>query len=132
MDSLLEVYCRLGKTQNGVGVVAIREIPKGTNPFKNCNNDQGKVEVPQAELDAYDAPDAAKQLIRDFCPLVGGVYLVPHFGIEQVDKSYFLNHSASANLVTEDEGDTFVAARNIQAGEELTANYDSYHDRLDF
>ncbi|MBC7836499.1 SET domain-containing protein [Acetobacteraceae bacterium] len=129
LNSLNEVYCRLGVTKNGVGVVAIRDIPKGTNPFKNCNNDSAKIEIPQTELDAHSAPESVKQLIRDFCPLENGAYFVPQFGIDAIDKSYFLNHSKTPNLETPDQGDTFIAARDISQGEELTSDYNTYHDR---
>ncbi|HVX91452.1 MAG TPA: hypothetical protein VHC20_07645 [Candidatus Paceibacterota bacterium] len=37
LESLDEVWCRLAVTTHGVGVVAIRDIPKGVNPFKNCD-----------------------------------------------------------------------------------------------
>ena len=32
------VYCRISRSKiHGVGVIAIKDIPKGINPFKKCN-----------------------------------------------------------------------------------------------
>lgn len=128
LSALREVYCRLGTTPHGVGVVAVRLIPEGTDPFKNCDPFGDVVEIPESELEAYDAPQEAKQLVRDFCALQGGVYFVPSYGIDAIDKSYYLNHSSDPNLITHDQGETFVALRDIKAGEELTANYDQYQE----
>lgn len=127
LKSLSEVYCRLAPTSHGVGVVAVRPIPKGVDPFKNCDPFGSVLELPQAELDVCEAPEEAKQMVRDFCALQDGVYFVPDFGIDALDKSYFLNHSEKANMVSVDDGETFRAARNIKKGEELTADYRKYH-----
>lgn len=128
LESLSRTYCRLAVTKHGVGVVAIRPIPKGTDPFQNCDPFGSVVRVPEAELEACDAPSEAKQLIRDFCALQDGVYHIPSYGIDAIDKSYYLNHSTNPNMETLDQGETFVAARDIKKGEELTANYELYHE----
>jgi SET domain-containing protein len=132
LKSLREVYCRIGKTKHGVGVVAIRDIPKGTDPFKNCDPFGSVMRISKEELDAYPAPEEAKTLVRDFCALQDGYYFVPTFGIDAIDKSYFLNHSKDANMVTRDKGETFVAKRVIKKGEELTANYEEYQETKHF
>lgn len=128
LASLNDVYCRLACTENGVGVVAIRPIPKGTDPFKRCDPHGDVVKIRAAELDAYPAPKEAKELVRDFCALQDGYYYVPDYGIDAIDKSYFLNHSKKPNMETKDKGESFVAARNIKKGEELTADYDDYQE----
>lgn len=128
LTSLNDVWCRLAVTAHGVGVVAIRPIPKGTDPFKRCDPFGDVLELSQAELDASDAPKEAKQLVRDFCALQDGVYFVPDYGIDAIDKSYFLNHSDKPNMVTKDDGEVFVTARRIKKGEELVADYGEYHE----
>ena len=132
LESLLEVYCRLGCTKNGVGLIAIRFIPKGTDPFKNCDLFGDVLQIPKAELDVFDAPEEAKKMVRDFCALQNGIHYVPDYGIDAIPKSYFLNHSAKPNMTTPDRGETFLAARDIEAGEELTASYDDYHEAKHF
>ncbi len=33
-----DVYCRLGVSKiSGIGVIAIKDIPKGTNPFRSLS-----------------------------------------------------------------------------------------------
>lgn len=128
LASLSHVYCRLAPTKNGVGVVAIRTIPKGTDPFKNCDPFGDVLTIPEGELESARVPAEAKELVRDFCALQDGVYFVPDYGIDAIDKSYFLNHSKKPNVVTKDKGETFVASRVIKKGEELTANYDNYQE----
>jgi hypothetical protein len=132
LKSLTEIYCRLAKTKNGVGVVALRAIPKGVDPFKNCDPFGDVLELPKKELDAYPAPKVIKNMVRDFCALQDGVYFVPDYGIDAIDKSYFLNHSKKPNMASSDHGETFVTVRNIKTGEELTADYDAYHETKHF
>jgi len=128
LKSLRQVYCRLGVTRHGVGVVAIRNIPKGIDPFKNCDPFGSVMRISKKEFESYNAPEEAKELVRDFCALQDGNYFVPTFGIDAIDKSYFLNHSQNANMVTKDKGETFITKRVVKAGEELTANYDEYQE----
>lgn len=128
LESLRDVYCRLGVTPHGVGVIALRNIPKGVDPFKNCDKHGDQIEIPQDEFDAFDAPPEAKELVRDFCVMQDGTYFVPDYGIDAIDKSFFLNHSKTPNMETHNRGETFVAARVIKAGEELTADYDMYQE----
>jgi SET domain len=130
--SLNDVYCRLGTTSHGVGVVAIRPIPKGIDPFKNCDPGGDLLEIPAAELDACVAPEEAKQMVRDFCALQEGVYHAPNYGMDAIDKSFYLNHSKEPNMISPDHGETFIAARDITVGEELTADYDTYHESQHF
>jgi SET domain-containing protein len=132
LASLSDTYTRLAPTAHGVGVVAIRPIPKGTDPFKNCDPFGDVLEIPEAELEVSSAPEEAKKLVRDFCALQNGVYFVPDYGIDAIDKSYFLNHSDEPNMVTDDGGERFIAARDISADEELTADYTRYHHTKHF
>ena len=128
LSALRDVYCKLGVGKHGVGVIAIRTIPKGTDPFKNADPEGDVLRIPKADLDMFDAPNEAKDLVRDFCALQGGVYFVPNYGIDALTKNYYLNHSKKPNLITQDMGETFIAIRNIKKGEELTADYDNYHE----
>lgn len=129
LKSLGDVYCRLAPVKHGVGVVAIRDIPKGTDPFKNCDPFGDVIKISAKELEASGAPREAIRMVRDYCVRQDGIYFVPNYSIDAIDKSYFLNHSKNFNLVTPDGGETFVAKRKIEKGEELTVDYDTYdHD----
>lgn len=131
LESLNDVWCRLAVTSHGVGVVAIRAIPKGIDPFKRCDPFGSVLELSADELEASNAPKEAKELVRDFCALQDGVYFVPDYGIDAIDKSFFLNHSAKPNMTCRDKGEVFVTARAIRKGEELTANYEQYHEYVE-
>jgi hypothetical protein len=76
--------------------------------------------------------ETLRGMVRDFCALQDGVYFVPNYGIDAIDKFYYLNHSRKPNMITKDKGETFVAKRNIKTGEELTADYRLYHDTKSF
>ncbi len=131
LQSLNDVWCRLAETRHGVGVVAIRDIPKGVDPFKNCDPYGDVLELSEKELNASEAPEEAKQLVRDFCALQDGMYFVPDYGMDAIDKSYFLNHSRKPNMITSDKGEAFVTTRVVKKGEELTANYEQYHEYVE-
>lgn len=126
--SLRTVYTRLGVTRNGVGVIAVRSIPKGTDPFKNCDLFGGVLRIKKEELDSFRAPKEAKNMVKDFCALQKGYYHVPDYGIDAIDKFHYLNHSKNPNMETWNGGETFITMRKIQKGEELTVDYDTYHE----
>ncbi len=132
LKALTEVYCRIGVTKHGVGLVAIRTIPKGIDPLKNADPFGSVIKITKEELDAYPADEEAKCLVRDFCAMQNGVYYVPSYGIDALTKNYYLNHSKKPNMVTSDKGETFYSARTIKKGEELTADYDTYHEASHF
>ncbi len=132
LNSLRDVYCRLGVTTHGVGVVAIRDIPAGTDIFRHADPFGSALRITQAELETADAPEEAKRMVKDFCVLEDGVYTVPDYGIDAITKLYYVNHSAHPNLATTDGGETFLTIHHVQQGEELTVNYDTYHEAKHF
>jgi hypothetical protein len=122
-----DVYARLFASPiHGVGVVAIKDIPKGTCPFVGCD-DQGWQEITNEEL--MEIPDSIKKVIADMLICEDGKWWMPNAGIQKLDISYFLNHSENANMESDDAG-TFTATRDIKAGEELTSNYNQYDDDI--
>lgn len=132
LNSLHDVYTRLGVTSHGVGVIAIRTIPAGIDIFKRADPHGDVLQIPKSALDESDAPKEAKEMVRDFCALQDGTYFVPDYGMDALTKFYYLNHSKSPNVMTPDHGETFITARIIKKGEELTADYDTYHETTHF
>ncbi|OGZ10073.1 MAG: hypothetical protein A3D65_00275 [Candidatus Lloydbacteria bacterium RIFCSPHIGHO2_02_FULL_50_13] len=57
LRSLNDVSIRLGGSPHGVGVFAIRAIPKGVNPLKNCDPWGDVLTITKKELTDADAPD---------------------------------------------------------------------------
>ena len=128
LQSLKDVYVRLAPTKHGVGVVAIRPISKGINPFKNCDLATGAIPITEKELNDVPVPEEVKELVRDMSAHQNGIFYAPNYGIDPIDKSYFVNHSQKPNMMTRDGGVTFVSARSIRKGEELTIDYRTFND----
>jgi hypothetical protein len=117
------VYARIGRSRvHGVGVVAIREIPKGTAVFRG--EDERVVWVPQAIVRRLARP--LRQLYEDFAMLWGDRYGVPRT-LNMLSVGWYLNHSRRPN-VEADEWGRFHALRRIRKGEELTADYRTFSD----
>jgi len=124
-----DTYTRLGvSTIGGVGVFAIKRIPKGKDPFNGCMPNSIFVDIPEAEIDELDEP--LKKLVTDFAPLQNGVYWCPSVGFKAIDQSYHLNNSDNPNMITEDAGENFITSRVIEVGEELLVAYDTYDETV--
>ena len=123
---LRESWCRLAPSPiHGVGVFAVRDIPKGIDPFAvRVRYPRGWVRITSAELAA--APAGVRDLLASiFLPDDAGAFRIPVLGPNLVDIGAYLNHSDKPNMRT-DDGHRFVTKRKIRAGEELTVNYRSY------
>lgn len=123
-------FCRLRRSSiHGVGLFAIREIPKGVNPFKRVSPiDNIIVDVSEEEVESL--PLEIKDYIKNFFakddrnnyPVLGN-------GLNALDITFFLNHSDTPNVTSDEEYvplDTYCpykTLRKIEKGEELTQNY---------
>ena len=71
------LYARLQPSDQGVGVFAIRDIPKGTALFESDEGATPRVDVALVDELADDEP---RRMYYDFCPVVGGAFVTPaHF-----------------------------------------------------
>ena len=123
-DLKTQVFCRLGVSSiHGVGVFAIRPIPKGINPMRGREYEFLPVPVSQIKHDRH-IPDTVKKLVVDMCPEEDGVYYCPPFSLNEISIAWYLNHSKNPNM-QEKDGD-FFAMRDIAEGEELTVDYGTY------
>jgi hypothetical protein len=123
---LRECYCRLQPSKiHGIGVFAVRDIPKGRNPFKTIPKyaDFGYVRITEDELDAL--PHMLSGTIRALFIPTDGVMHIPNHGTNVIRLNCYLNHSASPNMHTKN-GYDFTALRKILVGEELTVDYRTY------
>jgi len=127
---LADCYCQLQPSPiNGIGVFAIRNIPKGRNPFRTLPKyaTTGFVRATEQELAAL--PPKLAALIRAlFVPTAGKLY-IPTCGLNIIYLDTYLNHSPHPNLLTRD-GARFVTSRRIHEGEELTVDYRTYGARI--
>lgn len=117
------VYCRIGVSKiHGVGVIAIRDIPKGINPMRQTLKVRW-LKIPREKLFTFDK--AIQKLMIDLCPQdKDGFYDCPNHTLNDCGVSWHLNHSDTPNM-REDDGD-FITIREINRGEELTVNYGTY------
>jgi SET domain-containing protein len=132
-----ELYAKIGVSKidiGGVGVIALKKIPKGTYPFQRKNPLKGHW------VQEEDLPKnlEERQHVLGFCPLVSKANgkkwsFIPKNGFNAKDISFYMNHCENPNLT---EGfalnqdlngfQDFVAVRDIEKGEELCINYNSY------
>jgi hypothetical protein len=123
---LRDCYCRLQPSKiHGIGVLAVRDIPKGRNPFNTLPKyaDFGYVRITEGELDAL--PPSLSQLLRElFIPTDGKMH-VPNYGTNMIRLNCYLNHSTAPNMRTKN-GYDFTSASKILVGEELTVDYRTY------
>lgn len=126
VNRLKKTYCRLKRSKiQGVGIFAIRDIPKGTNIFQGIH-EQRHFLFKLAEFKKLDP--GIRKMINDFFFLNDdGMISVPEYGLNGMDISFFLNESKTPNVKTIDGGMHFVAARKIKKGEELTSYYQTYY-----
>lgn len=119
-----KTYCRIRRSQiEGVGIVAVRDIPANTNPFYGIYP-QKWYRIPVSQIREYDAE--LYKMIDDFYVIeTDGTAWVPEHALNGMDISFFLNHSDTPNIQTRD-GEHFVTTRAIKKGEELSIGYETY------
>jgi hypothetical protein len=127
---LADCYCQLQPSPiHGVGVFAIRDIPRNRNPFRTLPKYATTGFVRATEEDLAAVPPRLAALIRAlFVPTSGKMY-VPTSGLNIIYLDTYINHSLHPNLRTKD-GERFVTNRLIREGEELTVDYRTYGARI--
>jgi len=119
-------YCRIKASKiHGVGVCAVVPIPKGVNLFPDCSCDlkeEIKI-IDKKEISHLDIN--IKDMLDDFFISTDTHYFVLN-SLNNINVSYFLNHSDDPNCEWKEEDDSFRPLKDIGKGEELTLNYDKY------
>jgi hypothetical protein len=120
-----DVYTRLQRSPiHGVGVFAIRDIPKETNIFGN-----DETEMVWIDIDTTSNIDSElKRLYADFCVVKNNKYGCPK-NFNMLTVGWYLNESKDNPNVQCTENYDFVTLRDIKKGEELTANYSTFSER---
>jgi hypothetical protein len=105
----------------GVGVFAIRDIPRGQKIADGIAEEDFESLVPWQQFPNYDAKVQNK--IMAFC--IGtpdGFIPPPDNDFDKLSIEWYLNHSCEGDCGFDSEGD-FVALRNIGEGEEICYDY---------
>lgn len=122
-----EVYARIRPSKiHGVGVFAIRDVPKGSKIF--AEDDSELIWMKRSALKLDELPQDIRRLYEQFCLIKdkGETYGCPKsFNLMTV--AWYLNHSKTPNVGC-DKDYVFFALRDIRNGEELTADYHTYNE----
>lgn len=116
------VYVRLRPSKvhkNGVGVFAIRRIPKNTKLFADENE-----EILWIAKGALPKGSALRQLYDDFAIIKGDYYGCPT-SFNRLTPAWFLNESKKPNTRC-DENYDFYSLREIAKDEEITVDYSTF------
>lgn len=123
-----DVWVRLGVSAiDGIGVFAIRPIPKGTDIF--ANDKVPLVWVSRSELDTAGLSEAQRALYHDF-----GIQRRDRIGcpanFNNLTPGWYLNEPPDGGRanVAADSHFAFTASRDIAEGEELTINYAGFSE----
>ncbi len=128
------IYCRIQRSAiHGVGVFAVKDISNGTSPFIIYTS-VDIIAIPEKEImENKKIPSTVKEMVRAFYAVQNGMIYCDARSLNEINITYFLNHSDTPNLdAKEIDGETnFVANRDIVQGEELTTDYSTYNDSID-
>jgi SET domain-containing protein len=117
------LYTRIKASSKGVGLFAIRSIPKGTQLFVGDVGNTIRILV--STIDKISDAEV-RQMYTDFCPVVDKYFIAPS-DFNQMTMSWYMNHSNEPD-VTVVRDLQFVTSRVIHVGEELTVNYTTFSD----
>jgi len=113
----------------GIGVFALRDIPKGCRDMFGKPDDAGEwITVSKNEIETL--PAHAQFLVGNYCLYDEKDYFVPAQGFKKIDISLFLNHSDEPNMSSVNDGDYFETTRDIKEGEELLIDYGEIVDEV--
>lgn len=110
---------------HGIGVFAIRSIPKGTRDLFSQGVGEW-IKLTNADVEAL--PKHSRDLVENHCLFDEGHYFVPDYGFKLVDLVIYLNHSDTPNVISINDGEFFEATRDIAEGEELLVDYGTIVD----
>jgi SET domain-containing protein len=132
LNNLKNTYCRLQPSKiEGVGVFAVRDIPKGKDPFLGITN----AKWCKFELSEFKKIDKnILKMVDDFFVIEkNGTVYIPENGLNGIDVSFFVNNSKNPNLKIVGDGKNdalnFKTIKKIKKGEELMVSYSTYDEK---
>lgn len=110
---------------DGIGVFAIRNIPRGTRGLFSKNTGEW---IPVSKQEVSSLPPYIQKLVENYCLYDETNYFIPDYGFKVVDLVNFLNHSQTPNIISINDGEDFEAIQAINEGEELFLDYGTIVD----
>lgn len=122
---LPSTYCRIKTSKiHGVGVHAVVPISNGTNLFPDCASDLKEIKkISKQEVSHLDK--SVRKMMDDFL-IESDTHYFMITSLNNINISYFLNHSDRPNCFWQEKDDSFYAAKDLKIGEELTLDYNKY------
>ena len=116
-------------TVHGIGVFALRDIPKGCKTIfsRNIGN---WIKVPIRDIEQL--PEASRNMVETYCLYDETDYYLPDYGFKVMDMVNYLNHSSEPNVISVNDGEYFESLRDIAEGEELFVNYGHIVDTTEY
>ena len=119
-------YCKIGVSKvHGIGVIAIRDIPKGIDPFLNLGSNKRFLCFTEEEINTLNKD--IQDHIRSYYIRTEGTYPIMLKGFNEVCIFTYMNHNDNPNMGLYIKNDVellpFVTLRDIKAGEELFWDY---------
>lgn len=105
---------------HGIGVFAIRDIPKGCRTIFSRNEGHW-IRLPIREVEQL--PAHSRALVETYCLYDEKDYFVPDYGFKIMDLVNYLNHSPIPNIISINDGEYFEAIVDIPEGSELFVDY---------
>lgn len=113
------VQLKPSKVCNGVGIFALRTIPKNTVLFTDVEPDSNL--ITWESLEGID--EQVLQYLNSICNTSEkGVYL--NRTVNNINVTYYVNHSEQPNLFHDKALDRFITLMEIQPGQELLCTYE--------
>lgn len=104
----------------GIGVFAITNIKKGQRRIFSDDKSEW-ISISKKEVNTL--PAHSKAIIENYCLYDEENYFVPEYGFKMADLVIFLNHDDNPNVASINDGEDFIALRDIDEGEELFIDY---------
>jgi SET domain-containing protein len=114
---------------HGIGVFALRDIPKGCKTLFSKNVGEW-IKVPITDIEKL--PEQSRNLVETYCLYDEAHYYLPDYGFKVMDLVNYLNHSSTPNVISVNEGEYFESLRDIREGEELLVNYGEIVDTNEY
>ena len=90
-------YCKIGVSEvHGIGVIAIRDIPKGVDPFLSLGSNNRFLCLTEEEINTLDKD--IQDHLRSYYIRTEGTYPVMAKGFNEVCIFGYMNHSDNPNM----------------------------------